>query len=170
MTTRDYVVKWAAYAAALLPVWLLDSYLFSRFTVMGVHPMLLPLAAVAVAVLEGEVGGAWFSLAVGVLWDAVTPGTPGAVIFLMAAIGLAAGLISRYALRQDLLGCFLCSAMGLAVIDGARIGLRLFWQTAPLDAMLHLAAREIAWSLCFVPPVYSLFHWVFRRTPKPTAF
>ena len=148
MTRRDFLTKWLAYALALLPVWWLESFVCSRFTVWGVHPMLLPLAAVAVA---------------------MTPGVPGFSVVLMACIGLGAGLLAQYALRQDLLGCFLCSLAALAVIDGARVGLRLLWRTAPAAELFSLAGREIAWSLCFVPLVYLLFRWVFRRVPKATV-
>lgn len=169
MTRRDFLTKWLAYALALLPVWWLESFVCSRFTVWGVHPMLLPLAAVAVAVLEGGTAGAGFGLAAGILWDAMTPGVPGFSVVLMACIGLGAGLLAQYALRQDLLGCFLCSLAALAVIDGARVGLRLLWRTAPAAELFSLAGREIAWSLCFVPLVYLLFRWVFRRVPKATV-
>ena len=170
MTTRDLVTKWTAYTLALLPVWLLDSFLFSRFTVWGVHPVLLPLAAVAVAVLEGGYAGAGFGLAVGVLWDAVTPGAAGAIILLLAIVGFAAGLLAKYVLRQDFLGCFICSAAALAVIDAGRVALRLLGgTTADVEAMLSVAGREILWTMCFVPFIYLLFRWVFERVPKATV-
>ena len=53
MTRQDLIHKWAVYALALLPVWLLDSCILPRFPLFGVTPMLLPLALTAVAVLEG---------------------------------------------------------------------------------------------------------------------
>ena len=46
--------KWTIYGLALLPVWWLEVFVLNRFPVLGVFPMLLPLAGVAVAVLEGE--------------------------------------------------------------------------------------------------------------------
>lgn len=53
MTTKDFTVKWLAYTLALLPVWLMECFLLSRYPLFGVKPMLLPLAVVAVATLEG---------------------------------------------------------------------------------------------------------------------
>lgn len=169
MTTKDFTIKWLAYALALLPVWFAETFLLSRFPVFGVKPMLLPLAAIAVATLEGATAGAGFGLAVGVLFDAVTPGVPGVVTFLMALLGLGAGLLAQYALRQDLIGCFICSALALVGLDTLRIGARLAAGTAALEAMAPVAGREILWSLCFVPLVYLLFHWVFQRVPKATV-
>ncbi len=169
MTTKDFAIKWLAYALALLPVWFAETYLLSNFPVFGVKPMLLPLAAVAVATLEGAVAGAGFSLGVGALFDAVTPGFPGVWMMVITLLGLGTGLLSRYVLRQDLVGCFLCSAASLAALDALRILARLVTGAAPLDVMLALAGKEIAWSLCFVPLVYLLFRWVFNRVPKATV-
>ena len=71
MTRQDHVRKWTIYALALLPVWWLEVYVLNRFPVLGVVPMLRPVAAVTVAVLEGTVAGAGFGLGVGILCDAV---------------------------------------------------------------------------------------------------
>lgn len=169
MTTKDFVVKWLAYALALLPIWFLEDFFLSRYPLFGVKPMLLPLCAVAVATLEGATAGAGFGLGVGMLFDAMVPGFPGGMILVTALLGLGAGLLAQYVLRQDLVGCFLCSILSLLAIDALRIGFRLLGGSAPLGAMLTVAGREILWSLCFVPLVYLVFRWVFRRVPKATV-
>ena len=50
-----------------------------------------------------------------------------------------------------------------------RMGIRLLNNAAPLEAMALVAGKEILWSLCFVPFIYLLFRWVFRRVPKATV-
>ena len=142
MTRQDMLYKWTIYGLALLPVWWLEVFVLNRFPVLGVFPMLLPLAGVAVAVLEGTLAGAGFGLAVGVLCDAVYFGTRGAM-----TLGL----------------CLLCSAAVLAVIDAGRILLRLFTGAASLPALLEVAVPEILWSLCFVAVIYPWFRWVRGR-------
>ena len=170
MTTKDFTVKWLAYALALLPVWLLEAFVLSRYPLFGVKPMLLPLCAVAVATVEGATAGAGFGLAVGVLFDAMAPDLiPGCMILLFALLGLGCGLLAQYVLRQDLIGHLICSALALCAIDAVRIALRLAAGVAGLGAMAPVAGKEILWSLCFVPGVYLLFRWVFRRVPKPTV-
>lgn len=169
MTRSDFMIKWGAYALALVPVWILELYVLSRFPVLGVTPMLMPLAAVAVAVLEGATAGGGFGLFVGVLCDAAYHDTDGGMTLGVCLIGVCAGALSRYALRQNLAGCLLCSLAGLLCISGMRVVVRLFWQTAPLDALLRVALPEVAWSLVFVFPVYALFLWVFQRVPKRTV-
>ena len=91
------------------------------------------------------------------------------MIFIMALLGLGAGLLAQYVLRQDLVGCFLCSALALVVLDFLRVARRLLMGAAPLRPMLELAGKEILWSLCFVPLVYLVFRWIFRRVPKATV-
>ena len=153
MTRQDFLIKWGVYALALVPVWFLELFVLNRFPLFGVAPMLLPLAAVCVAVLEGTTAGAGFGLFVGIL----------------CLIGVGAGALAQYVLRQNLVGCLLCSFAALALIDGVRIAARLLAGRGELAAMLGLAGREILWSLVFVFPVYALFLWVFRRVPKKTV-
>lgn len=169
MTTKDFCIKWLAYALALALIWVLEAYLLSALPVFGVRPMLLPLCAVAAATLEGASGGAGFGLAVGVLFDAMHPGAPGLMIAVMALLGLGTGLLAQYVLRQDLAGCLICSVLALAAVDALRILRRLADGSAPLGGMLELAGKEIGWSMCFAPLIYLVFRWVFNRVPKATV-
>ena len=160
MTRQDFLIKWGVYALALVPVWFLELFVLNRFPVLGVFPMLLPLAGVAVA---------GFGLFVGILCDAAYFNTDGAMTVGLCLIGVGAGALAQYVLRQNLVGCLLCSFAALALIDGVRIAARLLAGRGELAAMLGLAGREILWSLVFVFPVYALFLWVFRRVPKKTV-
>ncbi len=108
MTRKNYMTKWLFYFLALLPVWFLEAAVLRHMPFFGVFPMLLPLAAVAVAVLEGSVSGAGFGLAVGVLCDAAYYGTGGSMIIVISLIGAAAGCDS-IRVQQELLGLSLCS-------------------------------------------------------------
>ena len=163
MTRRDQIHKWFFYALALIPVWLVDEFVLNRIPLFGVIPMLLPLAVVAVAVLEGSVPGAGFGMAVGLLWELAYPGGSGILVFGMTVAGMLTGSIAQYALSQSFISCLLCSAGVLGMIDGARILQALFVQSESLDVLLQVAVPEILISLCFTPLIYVLFRMVFRR-------
>ena len=163
MTTRDQIHKWFFYALGLLLVWVLDAQILNRLPVLGTIPMLLPLAVVSVAVLEGAYAGAGFGMAVGLLWELAYPGGSGILVFGMTLAGMLTGSIAQYALSQSFVSCLLCSAGVLAMIDGARIVRYLFVQAETLDVLLQVVASEIAVSLCFTPFIYLLFRMVFRR-------
>ena len=163
MTRRDQIHKWFVYALGLLPVWILDEFILTRIPLLGVVPMLLPIAVVAVAVQEGALAGAGFGMAVGLLWELAYPGGFGGLVFGMTLAGMLTGSIAQYALSQSFVSCLLCSAGVLCMIDGARILRYLFVQAETLDVLLRVAASEIVVSLCFTPFIYLLFRMVFRR-------
>ena len=98
MTTRDQIHKWFFYALGLLLVWVLDAQILNRLPVLGTIPMLLPLAVVSVAVLEGAYAGAGFGMAVGLLWELAYPGGFGGLVFGMALAGMVTGAVSQYCL------------------------------------------------------------------------
>ena len=163
MTRQALFHKWFLYALALFPVWLLDACILSRYPLFGVRPMLLPLAVVAVAVLEGSHAGAGFGLGVGLLWALAYSSGKGMMVIGLTLVGLLTGAAAQYALSQSFLGCLLCSAGALAAIDLLRIAVRLFVRSAGWTSMLRVAVPEILWSLAWTPLVYLIFHAVYRR-------
>lgn len=162
MTRGDFLFKWFWYAMALLPVWLAEDLVFSRFPILGISPMLLPLAVTAVAVLEGSVAGAGFGLGVGLLWSATLSGSlPG--ILALSLAGALTGAAAQYGLKQSFAGCLVCSAAVLGAIDLLRVLRRLAGGTAPLGPMLAVALPEILVSLLFAAPIYLLFRKVWSN-------
>ena len=164
MTRRDFIHKWLVYALGLLPVWLLDAYILPRVPLWGtVVPMLLPLAAAAVAVLEGAYAGTGFGMAVGLLWELAYPGGFGGQVFYLALAGMAMGAVSQYALNQSFVGCLICAAGELALLDFLRVTRMLFINAASLSALLQVAVPEFLWSLVWTPLVWLLFRAVYNR-------
>ena len=94
MTRQALFHKWFLYALALFPVWLLDACILSRYPLFGVRPMLLPLAVVAVAVLEGSHAGAGFGLGVGLLWALAYSSGKGMMVIGLTLVGLLTGEMS----------------------------------------------------------------------------
>lgn len=169
MTRGNFLIKWGVYALALLPVWFAELFVLNRFPVLGVTPVLLPLAAAAVGVLEGPTAGGGYGMFVGVVCDAVYASTTGAMTVGVCALGMLSGVLAQYVLRRGLAGCLVCSALTLGVIDLFRVAVRLFHGTAGAAALLRVAGAELLWSMVFVFPVYGLYFWVFQRTPKRTV-
>lgn len=169
MTRRDFLIKWLVYALALIPVLILNLFLFPRIPLFGTVPALLPVAAMTVAVLEGPAGGAGFGLFVGILADALIPGIPGTMTFALSLLGACSGMAARYGVHQNLAGCLICSGGSLIVINLVRVMFLLLRDTAPLSVLLLTALGEVFWSLVFLPLVYGIFLRVFHRVPKATV-
>ena len=163
MTRRDLIHKWLVYALGLLPVWLLDAYILPRYPLYGASPMLLPLAVAAVAVLEGAYSGAGFGLGVGLLWELAYPGGFGGLVFFLALAGMAMGGVSQYALSQTFVGCLICAAGTVGLLELLRVARGLLRNMAPLSALLEAAAPEFLWSLAWTPLIWLLFRAVYRK-------
>ena len=155
--------KWSVYGLGLVLVWLLDGCILPRYPLFGTIPMLLPLAATAVAVLEGAYGGAGFGMAVGLVWELAYPGGFGGLVFGMAAAGLAAGSASQYILSQSYPGCLICSCGVLLGLEALRLFRGVVTDTAAFGAMLPVAGAELALSLAWSPVICLLFRSIYRR-------
>ena len=163
MTRRNLIHKWSVYGLGLVLVWLLDGCILPRYPLFGTIPMLLPLAATAVAVLEGAYGGAGFGMAVGLVWELAYPGGFGGLVFGMAAAGLASGSASQYILSQSYPGCLICSCGVLLGLEALRLFRGVVTDTAAFGAMLPVAGAELALSLAWSPVIYLLFRSIYRR-------
>ena len=163
MTRANLIYKWSVYALALLPIWLLDSEILSFYPLFGVVPILLPLATVAVSVLEGSYAGARFGFAVGLLWATAYPGGHGDRIILLTLVGIFVGILSQYVLSQTFLGYFLCSLGALFARALLQIVIALFVRISSPYIVLELVCIELIWTMCWTPLVYLVFRMAYRR-------
>ena len=163
MTRQNLIHKWLTYALGLLPIWILDAYVLPRLHLFGVSPMLLPSSVAAVAVLEGEYGGAGFGLGVGLLWELAYPGGYGLLIFGMTVAGFVAGKATQVVLSQSFPGYVFCSAVTLAMIDVLRVARGLITRTAEIHVLLQVAVPEYLGSLVCCPLIYMVFKMVYER-------
>ncbi|MCI5754032.1 MAG: hypothetical protein MR033_05315 [Clostridiales bacterium] len=148
------------YVVYLLLVLLLQSLLGSRLTLLGVHALFLPAAAVAVGMLEDGVWGGLFGLALGILADAGF--TENTVLFtvLFALIGFFSGFAAAFLVNRRffsyltvslaaLLITALCQMLGVWVSDGVcwsalgTAALQTLW-SLPAAALIYFPARYIA--------------------------
>ena len=172
MTTQDQVQKWLCYALGVLPIWLAETQILNRVPLFGVIPVLLPLAAVAVALWEGARRGAVFGLCLGVLADAVYPGAPGGMTLGLCLLGFVTGAVCQYGVRQTFVGYALCASVSMGLLELGRVAWCLFSRLGPLPAVGLVAAKEGLWSLCFIPLIYPIFklisHTVGAQRPGGT--
>jgi hypothetical protein len=162
MTRQDQTYKWFIYSLGLLPIWILDALLLGRYSHLGTKPLLLVLAVVTVAVLEGSTAGAGFGLGVGIVWALGYTGSSAIILFLVLA-GMMVGIVAQYALTQGFLGCLFCSAGAMAFLEGFHILWGLFSQMAPAQVLLEIATGEFCITLLWTPLVYLIFRAIFHR-------
>ena len=161
LTRRDLIWKWTAYGLVLVLVTLIN-YCVLNLLPLGAVPVLIPVTAVAVGVLEGARSGAGFGLAAGLVMAAATHGSV-AWIFLLCLAGWVCGLLAMYVLRRDLVGYLLaCLAVGL-LYELGQVLPRLLSGGAGPAVLLRVAGLEYLWTMVFSLPVYGLCHLCCRK-------
>lgn len=162
------VIKWLIYALGTAVVWMAETLFLNRVPLFGVIPVLLPLAAVAVGLWEGTLPGAVFGLCLGVFADAVYPGLPGGMTLGLCLIGWLTGAMSRYRVRQNLLGYLICAVCAMTALELCRVLSALLSHLGGVREILWLAFRELACSLVYALPIYLLFKLISYCVNKPS--
>ena len=94
LTRRDLMWKWLAYGLSLALVTVINYCVLNQLP-LGAIPVLLPVTAVAVGVLEGPKSGAGYGMAAGIVMAAATHGSM-AWVFLLCVLGWICGLLALY--------------------------------------------------------------------------
>lgn len=151
MTRHDFILKWAAYLAALALVTVVNYYVLGPLPIA--LPQLLPILAVAGGTLEGASFGAVYGGICGAVMSSLGYLGPGCIISL-SAFGWGSGLTTQYLLRRDVWGHLICSAAAALIWELWTVTTRLLSHTAPLDILLQVALPELLWTLGLSLPVY----------------
>ncbi len=164
---RSDVGKWLLYALGVLVVWMAETLFLNRLPILGVIPVLLPLAAVAVGLWESALPGAVFGLCLGIFADAVYPGLPGGMTLGLCVIGWLTGAMSQYRVRQSLPGYLICAVAAMTALEVFRVLSAALSHLGALSDILSLGGRELACSLLYAIPVYLLFKLLHHLVTKP---
>ena len=163
MNRRDLFIKWLFYSAASLLFVLIQCLLLNRLPIWGgVHPFLLPMAAVVPAMLERRNEGLLFALIFGFLCDMILPAAkPVTYTLSFLASALLAVLITGR-LQAGFPCALLCCALSLLLCDLLQY-LTFSQHMAPPLTALSIFGRELALSLPFSPLIFWLDRLICRR-------
>ena len=166
MSQRDVFYKWLFYG--LLGVfWLsMQQMVCNHMTWWnGVHPFILPMVPVMVAILERRQESAFFAITCGLAADLLlSGGLPGfyTVAFLFST--LLTGLIAGRVIVAGFLCAFVCSVCALA-LGSLLLSLVLSYSIEFTAATaLSLAGRELLLSLPFFPLIFLSFRKISRMS------
>ena len=169
LTRRDLMWKWLAYGLSLALVTVINYCVLNQLP-LGAIPVLLPVTAVAVGVLEGQdvnlsmsralegpKSGAGYGMAAGIVMAAATHGSM-AWVFLLCVLGWICGLLALYVLRRDFVGYLLACLVAGLLYEAGQVLPRLVSGAAGLPVLLRVAGLEYLWTAAFAIPVYGLYH------------
>lgn len=156
VTRRDIILKWIAYLAALAAVTVFNFEVLGRFPIT--QPLLLPILAVTVGILEGPRFGAAFGMVIGLTMSSI--GHCSLVcIPILALIAWLCGLLAEHVLRRDLVGQLLSCVTVMVLWEAVQVLLHTAARTAAPELLLRIAAGEWFWTLVFSFPVYWVCHF-----------
>ena len=163
MLPKSYIIaKWTVYAVATLLLAGLQHLILDHIAIWDVTPFLYPVLCALVASYEGSQRGSRFALVMGILCDLLVAGPfAGFYTVVLTLIGILSGVIAENLLSHGWLCGFTVSAMGLGLVNVARLALYLLSGALRPVLMGRIALVEIAITLPMVLvalPVYRAIH------------
>lgn len=160
----EIFIKWALYGAAALLCALLQGFLLQQLRLFGVMPFLFPALAAIVAMYEGAFSGAVWALVLGICCDLALPAPlPCFYTLIFPLVGLCAGLLSRSWLSAGFVCALAVSAVAFGLTDGFHCVVLVLSGKGAWAAGALMALRETAATLVFLPLVFPLFRWIYRK-------
>ena len=163
MTRRKLIFYWALYALLALLLVSVQSLLLSHLQIGGVHPFLLPCAAVLTAVYTSRKGGCVFAFLFGFFCDMLfTAAIPCFYLLLFTLFAFGAGLLSHRFLSPGFLCSLLVCSVSTFITSLFQMFCLSFRSDIPFLAGINLLALELVLSVPFV----LILHPLYSRTSR----
>ena len=161
-TKHRTLVKLLILAPYLILLYLLQATVFTRLTVFGTKPLLLPLAAAGVALFGGKVEGGVFGLFAGMLTDMACNQPTVEFTLLLTLTGLLVGFLADTSLVQGFPSFLICGALELLACSAVQVFVLIVLRGAPFSVVAGIALRQCLSSLLFVIPFYYVSRFLGR--------
>lgn len=163
-TKHETLIRYSLYVPVLILLYILQSAIFSRLPILGAKPLIIPIAAICIAVLEGSVRGGVLGLISGILCDISFNHPPIIFTLAMTVICLAVGLLADYVLARGF-PTFLASCV-VSLLVCAYIQMSgILLSGGSFAALAVMAFKQLLYSLLFAVPIYYLMRSI-SRIPK----
>lgn len=154
MPRRRIVLQFIYHALFLLAVYIVQAFALPYVRALPSIPLILPLAAVGVAMFEGGGRGAVAGLFAGVLCDLSMNQPVAQFTLLMTFICMVICVLADAVLAPGFLAYFALCLGTLAVCAFMQMFSLLFFEGVALGSLLGEALRQSVVSLPFTVPVY----------------
>lgn len=142
------------YALLLTVLFAVQNLLVSRITLLGVKPMLVPAAVVAIGLFDGGLWGGFVGLAAGYFTDMGYPEHVVLFTVLLAAAGFFAGVLGKYLLHKGFVSYLVLTVLTLCIVTFCQMFRFLFFSGTAAWAVWRTGLIQVLWSLPWAVPVY----------------
>lgn len=148
----------------LLLTYILQATVFSRVHIFGARPLLLPLAAVAIAISEGSVKGGAFGIAAGMLCDMSFNQPTIQFTLILTLVGIVIGLLAETVLVKNFTTYLICSTLALLFCSFCQAFPFVMFKSVPIAPLLSVALEQTFASIVFTLPIYYFFRLINRTS------
>ena len=153
-TRKNLIVKILVWFVYLLIAYIMQGIVFSRITVFGAKPLILPLVAVGAAVFDGRVTGGIVGICAGMLCDISFNEATVVFTLTLTFLGLITGYLAETLLVKSFLTYVVVSFFALAVCAAVQIFGLVFVYSTPVSVLFETVLRQTAASMIFTLPLY----------------
>lgn len=163
---KEKVRKGGAYFLVILLTLLIQNLLLPHITILKVHPLIIPAAAVAVGMFEGGTYGAVFGLFLGFFADMSFSENTVMFLMVMAAVGFLAGFAADFIINRTF-PAFLAAALTALFFTTVIQMIRPLLTSSPGPVLLT-GLLQILWSMPFSALLYPIVRKISLRFDGPT--
>ncbi len=155
-------IKVLVFLPYLILLFLLQSTVFTRVTVLGMKPLILPIAVVGMSLFKGRITGGVFGLFSGMLMDLAYNQPTVEFTLILTITGIFFGVLSETVLVQGFPSFLLCSALQLVICSACEVLVLSVLAGAPVAALLGTAVSQCLGSIIFAVPFYYVSRFLNR--------
>lgn len=159
---RRTAVKVLVLGPYLVLLYILQSTVFTRISLFGAKPLILPLAAVGAALFGGRTEGGVFGLFAGMLMDLSCNQPTVEFTLVLTFTGLLLGILSDTALVQGFPSYLLSALIELLVCSAVQVMILTVVNGVSPALLLGTALRQCLSSLVFSVPLYYISRFLSR--------
>lgn len=166
MARRKLVFMWLLYGLCALILAVLQTLLFTRIRLWGMHPFVLPCIGAVIATYEDRRSSIFFAFFLGFLCDLIMPAPLPCVYMVSFSLSaLWSALLTRRAVVPGLVSSLTVSALALALNGFLQVLVLFYLRGSVFVPGLLLLLRELAVSL----PTAILVHLFVARIHRYLA-
>lgn len=153
------ILVWFVY---LLIAYILQATVFTRLTLWGVKPLLLPIVVVGAAIFDGRVTGGVVGIAAGMLCDLSFNEATIVFTLTLALVGLFTGYLAETVLVRSFLTHTVMALFALAVCAAVQVFGLVFVYRTPFAVLFDTVFRQTAVSLILSVPLFCVSRAITR--------
>ena len=162
---HETLIRYLLYVPFLVFIYILQAMICSNLPIAGAKPLILPVAAICIAMFEGSVRGGVLGLLSGMLCDFSFNNAPIAFTLTLTAICLIVGILADLVLARGFPTFIVCCVTGLLLCAYIQMHGILSVDGTQLPALVKMAFLQLFYSLLFTLPIYFVTRTI-SRTPK----